>query len=95
MFNIVYDICKINNFEYDKSYLKIISDHIKKAPSHVRLGVQFLLIIDKVIRFFVSLLFTKSRTYTNFILKNKPPLISLLYKLILYILILKINEEEI
>ena len=92
MFDIVYDICKINKFKYDEIYLKIISNHIKKAPTHVRLGSQFLLIIDKIIRFFVSLLFIKSRTYTNFILKNKPPLISLLYKLILYILILKINE---
>ena len=89
MSNLIHDICIVHNVEYDESIKSTISNHINKAPSYIRLGINVLLFIDYLLRMLTSILFIKSTTYTIFIITNKPPILSLLYKLNLYVILIK------
>ena len=70
-----------------------VRNHIKNASYQIYFAVSILVIIDNLFRNFFYL-FGKRKEYTIFIIKNRPPLLSLLYKLITSLIILISFEKK-
>ena len=92
MKKIVREIAFHYKIDFSEKLVNQIKSHIKNGSNQIFLVVHILVIIDNFFRI-IFCFFGKSQKYTKIIIKYRPPILSLLYKLISSLIIL-INFEK-
>lgn len=93
MKTLINEIAIFYNIDYSSSLYSKIKSHIYKASFQIFLVVNVLIIFDNLLRFLFSLV-GKKKFYISIVIKHRPPVLSLLYKLITSLIILISFEKK-